>query len=249
MDHAGATLYADKQMRQIYADLVSNVYANPHTSKITEDLIDQVRYKILSGFNTTTNEYAVIFTAGATASLKLLAETFEFSSNGCFAYLRDNHTSVLGMREIVETDRIHCMERQDFLNDNYDGGKLNAGNSLYVLSAQCNFNGYKCPLEKIERIQTNCGKIDSVAVSKRYVCLDAASFVATNYLDLRRWQPDFVCVSFYKMFGYPTGLGALIVSRRGEQALRKQYYGGGTVKISLSHSSGWHCKRDALHER
>lgn len=236
-------------MRQIYADLVSNVYANPHTSKITEDLIDQVRFKILSGFNTTSNEYSVIFTAGATASLKLLAETFEFSANGGFAYLRDNHTSVLGMREIVRTENIHCIEHRDFLNDNFDGGKSFKGNSLYVYSAQCNFNGFKCPLEKIERIQRNNGEILRIDDSERYVCLDAASFVATNYLDLRRWQPDFVCVSFYKMFGYPTGLGALIVSRRGEQALRKKYYGGGTVKISLSNASGWHCKRDALHER
>lgn len=249
LDHAGATQYADKQMRQIYADLVSNVYANPHTSKITDDLIDQVRFKILSGFNTTCNEYSVIFTAGATASLKLLAETFDFSSDGCFAYLRDNHTSVLGMREIVQTDHIHCMERQDFLNDNFDSGKSFVGNSLHVFSAQCNFNGFKCPLEKIERIQTNNGEFQHAEETKRYVCLDAASFVATNHLDLRRWQPDFVCVSFYKMFGYPTGLGALIVSRRGELALRKKYYGGGTVKISLSNASGWHRQRDALHER
>lgn len=249
-------------MRQIYADLVSNVYANPHTSKITDDLVDQVRFKILSSFNTTYNEYSVIFTAGTTASLKLLAETFEFGESGCFAYLRDTHTSVLGMRAVVGTDRIHCIERQEFMQDNFDGdhsdgdfqlercsSDRNEGNSLYVYSAQCNFSGYKYPLDKIERIQLNNGRIRQVEESKRFVCVDAASFVATNHLDLHRWQPDFVCLSFYKMFGYPTGLGALIVSRRGEQVLRKRYYGGGTVKISLSSSSGWHRKRDALHER
>lgn len=254
LDHAGATQYADNQMRQIYADLVSNVYANPHTSKLTDDLVDQVRYKILSSFNTTCNEYTVIFTAGATASLKLVAESFDFADRGCFAYLRDTHTSVLGMRAVAQTERIHCIERADFLQDNFDGNEPTgideeSGNSLYVYSAQCNFSGYKYPLKKIDRIQLDNGRIRRMEDSRRFVCLDAASFVATNHLDLRRWQPDFVCLSFYKMLGYPTGLGALIVSRRGEQVLRKRFYGGGTVQISLSNSSGWHRKRDALHER
>jgi molybdenum cofactor sulfurtransferase len=43
------------------------------------------------------------------------------------------------------------------------------------------------------------------------VLLDAAGFVPTNRLDLTAVQPDFVTVSFYKVFGYPTGVGALIV--------------------------------------
>jgi molybdenum cofactor sulfurtransferase len=37
------------------------------------------------------------------------------------------------------------------------------------------------------------------------VLLDAASLVPSNRLDLSRWHPDFVAISFYKIFGYPTG--------------------------------------------
>ena len=37
--------------------------------------------------------------------------------------------------------------------------------------------------------------------------LDAAAFAPTNRLDLGRWGPDFVSLSFYKMFGFPTGIG------------------------------------------
>ena len=40
-----------------------------------------------------------------------------------------------------------------------------------------------------------------------FVFLDAAAFVSTSPLDLSLHQPDFVAVSFYKIFGYPTGLG------------------------------------------
>jgi selenocysteine lyase/cysteine desulfurase len=35
--------------------------------------------------------------------------------------------------------------------------------------------------------------------------------VPTHALDLSAHPADFVALSFYKMFGYPTGLGALVV--------------------------------------
>lgn len=250
LDHTGTTLYTDKQIQKVHSNFISNIYCNPHTNKLTGDLIDQVRSKILEWFNTTSHEYSVIFTSGATASLKLLAETFDFgdpSSGGSFSYLRDNHTSVLGMREIVKTKNIVCVERNDFLRGEFSKSIANNGNSLLVYPAQCNFSGYKYPLSGIRKFQTANG--DTIYHSNQYVCLDAAAFVSTNPLDLSKWHPDFVCLSFYKMFSHPTGLGALIVNRRGEHVLEKTYYGGGTVKIVFSNDSGWHRKRDLLHER
>ncbi|KAF0291015.1 Molybdenum cofactor sulfurase [Amphibalanus amphitrite] len=74
------------------------------------------------------------------------------------------------------------------------------------------------------------------------------AFAATCDLDLSRVQPDFVCISFYKMFGYPTGLGALLVHRRAEHTLQKAYFGGGTVQVSLA-GEDFHVPREALHER
>lgn len=245
MDHAGATQYSEKQITRIFAHFTKNLYCNPHTSKATEDLIDQVRYKILSSFNTTTDEYSVVFTCGATAALKLLAETFDFNNEepGCFRYLRDNHTSILGLREIVDTKNISCIERDDLLNGSFvKEASTQFGNSLCVFPAQCNFNGFKYPLDLIDRIQ-NAGS------NNWYVCLDAASFAAASFLDLNKYRPDFVCLSFYKLFGYPTGLGALLVRKRAEDVVKKKYYGGGTVKIALSDSSGWHQKRDGISER
>jgi len=37
--------------------------------------------------------------------------------------------------------------------------------------------------------------------------------VPTNRLDLSRWHPEFVSLSFYKMFGYSTGVGCLLARR------------------------------------
>ena len=186
----------------------------------------------------------MIFTSGATASLKLVAETFQFKSEneeGAFYYLTDSHTSVLGMREVVNTNKIIPLTKDAFLTLQGDLSSIDAPshNSLFTFAAQCNYNGFKYPLEIIKSIQM---------VDSNYVCLDAASFVSTNHLDLQLYTADYVCISFYKIFGYPTGLGALLVSKRGECMLNKKYYGGGTVKIALSREN-WHQKRDLIHEQ
>jgi len=36
-------------------------------------------------------------------------------------------------------------------------------------------------------------------------------------------------LSYYKIFGYPSGLGALLVRKEASQILRRRYFGGGTV--------------------
>ena len=81
------------------------------------------------------------------------------------------------------------------------------------------------------------------------MCLDAASYVSTQRLDLSKYKPEFVALSFYKIFGFPTGVGALVV-RKGMPnvsnerwsnssvdavtLLTKRYFGGGTVAASLA---------------
>lgn len=41
-------------------------------------------------------------------------------------------------------------------------------------------------------------------------------------------------ISFYKIFGYPTGLGALIARKESLKLFRKRYFGGGTVTVSVA---------------
>ncbi|KAI4457568.1 molybdopterin cofactor sulfurase mosc [Holotrichia oblita] len=252
LEHAGATLYSEKQMSEIFRDLSSNIYANPHakstTSKLTEDSIDQIRFEILNHFNTNSDEYSVIFTNGATGALKIVSESFNYN-NGCFAYLQDNHTSVLGMRN--NASNIKMLEHNqafDLLNsDSINIISDNTENSLFVYPAQCNFSGTKYPLHWIDKVQR--GSLNTIYKSGRWYCfVDAACYVATNYLDLTKYKPDFVCVSFYKIFGYPTGLGALLVKNTSSDILIKKYYGGGTVFMALS-TDNVAIPRAILHER
>ena len=53
-----------------------------------------------------------------------------------------------------------------------------------------------------------------------------------NRLDLGRRQPDFVALSFYKMFGYPTGVGCLIARRAALARLRRPWFAGGTIDVA-----------------
>lgn len=166
-------------------------------------------------------------------------------------YLQDNHTSVLGMRDLVSTRgaNVLCLNHSqafDLFNSNVKSDSPNASsNSLFVYPAQCNFSGVKYPLKWIKDVQ-NLEKI--AGSSNWFVLLDATAFVSTSKLDLCECKPHFVTISFYKMFGYPTGLGALIVNNSSFSLLDKVYYGGGTVNFALS-SDMYHVKRSVQHER
>ena len=106
---------------------------------------------------------------------------------------------------------------------------------LFAYPAQSNFSGVKHPLEWLERAR-DLGY---------HTLLDAAAFVPTSRLDLGRYAPDFVVLSFYKMFGFPTGVGALIARRNLLGELHRPWFSGGTVRfvsaqnrLHLSHVTG-----------
>ncbi|OAF69691.1 hypothetical protein A3Q56_02526 [Intoshia linei] len=146
-------------------------------------------------------------------------------ATGKLVYLNDNHTSVVGMRETVLWRKFgfKCLKYDDFMKEANLIRQNDYTNQLFVFPAQSNFNGKKY----------NLSIINDIKKPKKFVLLDAASFVPCSKLDLEKYQPDFVVFSFYKIFGYPTGLGALIVHKRAKSLLRKRYFGGGTQDIYL----------------
>jgi len=97
-----------------------------------------------------------------------------------------------------------------------------AAHKLFAFPAQSNFSGVQHPLHWIEDARDRGWD----------VLLDAASFVPTNRLDLSQVHPDFVDISFYKMFGYPTGVGCLIARKAATKKLVRPWYSGGTITFS-----------------
>ena len=80
---------------------------------------------------------------------------------------------------------------------------------LFIFPAQSNFSGRKYNLDVVTKIKSRslpCTR----SCQQWFVMVDAASLVATSHLDLSESDIDFIPVSFYKLFGYPTGIGELI---------------------------------------
>ncbi|XP_068092775.1 molybdenum cofactor sulfurase [Hyperolius riggenbachi] len=247
LDHVGTALFPESLLQNFMADLTENVYGNPHSnnlaSKLTYDTIEHVRYRILQHFNTSAEDYTVIFTSGSTGALKLLADTFPWTpatsstEASHFCYLTDNHTSVVGIRGAIKRLNVpsvavtpeHLQLEKKTINTKPHN---NSTSHLFCYPALSNHSGTKYPLSWIRKIKS--GNMKPIAVPGNwFVLLDAASFVSTSPLDLATHRPDFVTVSFYKIFGFPTGLGALIVSNQVAGLLKKHYFGGGTAAAYL----------------
>ncbi|CAM4515037.1 molybdenum cofactor sulfurase isoform X1 [Caretta caretta] len=249
LDHAGTALFPHSLLKEFTDDLSKNIYGNPHSqsisSKLTYDTIEHVRYRILQHFNTTAEDYTIIFTSGSTAALKLVAETFPWIPEGSghpssrFCYLTDSHTSVVGMRGITAAMNVLSVpvKPKDILLSEKNRVPAKEQNCMtphvFCFPAQSNFSGTKYPLSWIQEIKS--GKLCPITTpGKWFVLLDAASYVSTSPLDLTVHQPDFIPISFYKIFGFPTGLGALLVNNQIAPFLRKSYFGGGTAAAYLA---------------
>lgn len=237
LDYTGGGLHATSQLREHLALLESRVLGNPHsvnpTSTAMTDLVESARAAVLAHFNAA-GRYTAIFTLNASHALKLVGESFPFAPGGQLLLTADNHNSVNGLREFASAKGADVAYagltrpalRVDLpaLQAQLAQGAAAAGGAprLLAFPAQSNFSGVKHPLLLIEEAQALGWQ----------VLLDAAAYVPTNALDLQQLSPDFVVMSFYKMFGYPTGVGCLLVRNETLPLLKRPWFGGGTVNFA-----------------
>ena len=237
LDYTGGGLHAASQLREHLALLESRVLGNPHsvnpTSTAMTDLVESARAAVLRHFNAT-GRYTAIFTLNASNALKLVGESYPFAPGGQLLLTTDNHNSVNGLREFAGAKgasvayagltrpalRVDMPALQAQLAA--PAGTAGTAPRLLAFPAQSNFSGVKHPLLLIEEAQARGWQ----------VLLDAAAFVPTNPLDLQQLSPDFVVMSFYKMFGYPTGVGCLLVKNETLPLLKRPWFGGGTVNFA-----------------
>lgn len=250
LDHAATTLYPESAVSNYCQDISRNLYGNPHShnpsSRLTHDTVERVRYRVLQHFNTTPEEYSVIFTSGCTAALKLVAESFpwrpptEDESGSLFSYLTDSHTSVVGIRGLTSGRGVATLavSPQDIENRAKHAAQSEditcQRPHLFSFPAQSNFSGKKYPLSYVQGIQARRLYPACDHRGRWFVLLDAASYVSCSPLNLKQSPADFIPISFYKMFGFPTGLGALLVRTDAAAILKKSYFGGGTAAAYLS---------------
>jgi len=235
LDYTGGGLYAASQLSAHHDMLSRNIFGNPHsynpTSHHATVLVENAREYVLEYFNASPDDYVCIFTQNASAALKIIGESYPFGDGCRYMLIFDNHNSVNGIREYASAKGASVTYipvvlpdmrvDQDYLFKELSS--LNKGCfNLFAFPAQSNFSGVQHPLTWIEKAQSLGWDI----------LLDAAAFTPTNNLDLSKWKPDFVPLSFYKMFGYPTGIGALLARKDTLAKLQRSWFAGGTTTVA-----------------
>jgi molybdenum cofactor sulfurtransferase len=248
LDYTGGNIHPQSLVDKHCKYLQEAVYGNPHSnnraSQLSEKKISEARERVLNFFNAP--DYYCVFTANASAALQIVGECYPFSAESHFLLTADNHNSVNGIRE-------YCRSRgagYTYSPMNYEDLTINEPelnkqltshpdkkNKLFAFPAQSNVSGVQHSLEWIKKAQEQDWD----------VLLDAAAFVPASKLDLSAISPDFVSISFYKMFGYPTGIGCLLVKKSKFNKLKKPSFAGGTITLSAVNYRSYFLKQD--HEK
>jgi selenocysteine lyase/cysteine desulfurase len=265
LDFTGSGLAAAAQIRHHEQRLAQTLSGNPHsanpTSAAATEAIDATRARILAHLNASPAEYTVIFTPNATGAARLVGEAYPFRRGTRFVLTADNHNSINGIREfagargvkttyiplqssdlrVADADVISAMSinRGIFRRLPLSCSSILRGNTptkpgangLFAYPAQSNFSGVRHPLSWIRLAQQH----------GYHVLLDAAAFLPTSTLNLSEVKPDFVLVSWYKLFGYPTGVGCLVARKDSLECLRvrRPWFSGGTIQAAAA-SVPWH---------
>mgnify|MGYP006084337171 FL=1 len=240
LDYTGGNIYAKRLVDQHRDLLVDGVFGNPHstnpTSLLSTQLVDVARSNVLNYFNAS-EDYFCIFTPNASGALKIVGECYPFDEKSIYLLSTDNHNSVNGIREFakkkgadfkyttLDKETLYFNEKE--LNDNLESYP-NKTNKLFAFPAQSNVSGIKHPLKYIDHAKAQGWD----------VLLDTAAFVPSDKLDLTEVQPDFAVVSFYKLFGYPTGLGCLLMKKSIFNKMKKPWYAGGNISLSAASYDG-----------
>jgi len=227
LDFTGSGLYAESQITAHVRDLERGVFGNPHSahapSHTSTDVLDAARADVLRLLDADPAMYGVIFTANASAALKLVGEAYRFGPAAGFVLTTDNHNSVRGIGEYGRRAgaAVHELPLDDELRLLDADAHLRAiePRGLFAFPAQSNFSGVIHPLGLV-------GRAKALGFD---VLLDAAAYLPTHALSLRETPADFVVVSFYKLFGFPTGVGALVARLDALARLVRPWFAGGTV--------------------
>ncbi|KAF5355067.1 hypothetical protein D9756_005519 [Leucocoprinus leucothites] len=231
VDYTGGGMYPEILTSSLTEFLNTNVLGNTHSvnnsSKLSMKCADEARKAALQFFGASEDEYTVVFTPNATGALKLVGESFPFAPGGSYVLSADSHNSVNGVRQFaldkgaelvyIPTGAVGGVDNMLDKHKPAPGKK-----ALLILTAQSNATNSKMDLSLIE-----------YAAKLGYnTMVDAAAWLPCTPISLSEVGADAMCVSFYKMFGYPTGLGALVAKKKFLlDVLQRPWFGGGTINL------------------
>jgi selenocysteine lyase/cysteine desulfurase len=228
LDYTGSALYGESQLETYTRLLRGNCFGNPHSehspSRRSSATIARARRAVLAFLGVDETTHTVCFTANTSAAVKLVAESYPFSRFATCLLTADNHNSINGLREYARRAgaRVLYLPLGHELRLLEPERRLVSldGPGLFGFPAQSNFSGVRHPLE-----------LAALAKGRGFdVLVDAAAFAPSHRIDMNAWPAvDFLVFSFYKLFGLPTGLGALVARREALGRLVRPWFAGGTV--------------------
>jgi selenocysteine lyase/cysteine desulfurase len=235
LDYAATALYGVSQLAAHHALLADGVFGNPHSesapSRASSKVIERARRQVLGWFDVDESTHEVCFTANASAAIKLVAESYPFGPRAALVLAADNHNSINGVREYARRAGapVRVLPLDPALRLDDAGARLadlanqaDYGGGLVALPAQSNFSGVRHPLALVARAR-------ALGFD---VLLDVAALAASHPLSLRACPADFAVLSFHKLFGYPTSVGALVARRDALARLYRPWFAGGTVAFA-----------------
>ncbi|EJU02540.1 PLP-dependent transferase [Dacryopinax primogenitus] len=250
VDYMGGHLYPESLVRAHAEFLAQHVMGNTHSvsnsSAISAAHAAEARREVLAFFDAPPG-YAVIFTPNATGALKLIGESYPFGQGSTYLLPGDCHNSVNGIRQFasssgadvaylccqahggidLEEAQRETLSGTDIISDSSkrmlsERAPQKGNPSLFVITGMSNISNTKTPLSIAEQ----------AGARGWHTLVDAAALAPTAHISLRENPAvDAMVVSFYKMFGYPTGIGALIAKESFLRQLKRPWFAGGTVDV------------------
>lgn len=238
LDNA-ATTQRPRQVIEAMTTAYERQYANVHRglhylSELSTDLYENARDTVQRFLNAR-RVHEVIFTAGTTASINLVARSWGDANlragDEILLTEMEHHSNIVPWQQLA--CRTGCRVR--FLPVT-DGGQL-------VLDALDDFLTERTKLVSVVAVSNVLGTINPVSTIVRrahqagaLVLVDAAQSVPHGTTDVQAWDADFVAFSGHKMLG-PSGIGVLY----GRETILESmppFLGGGSMILPTAHFDG-----------
>ena len=210
-----------------YAHFSSNIARGiyPMAEEATE-AFEKARTTVASFIGARSEE--IVFTAGTTASLNLVADLFTphiTKEDALVTTALEHHSNFLPWKELAHRTGASFHIIPVTKNGEFDETTLptliTQETKIVALGAVSNvlgiINPIKAIIQKIRKINQNV-----------IVVVDAAQAIGHMPVDVVDWDADFVAFSGHKLFG-PTGTGVLFGKHSLLQTLRPVSFGGGMV--------------------
>ena len=228
LDNAATTLKPQSVIDAVtryYTDYSVNIHRGDYDlSYQVSDYYEKTRKTVASFIQADVNE--VVFTAGASASLNLVAYGYGekyIQENDVILSTESEHASSIlpwfrvASQKKASIEYVPLTEDGQITIENFKHA-MHAKVKVVVIAHISNVLGYVVPIKELTEIAHSFGAI---------VIVDGAQSVPHIQTRVKDWDIDFLAFSAHKMYG-PTGVGVLYGKYQLLDSIEPYYLGGGS---------------------